>query len=80
MYQLLPVSESFEVKIGTSKEFPDKANLAECCTEFSATANNRFPIVLVLTSAGDQAIPDLIVLGYRLRKYPNEPGAPPAKG
>jgi hypothetical protein len=67
-------------EIGTSKEFPDKANRPDRCTEFSATANNLFNIVLVHTSAGDQAIPDLIVLGCRVRKYLNQPGAPPAKG
>jgi hypothetical protein len=46
-------------QFGFSKRFPDKENLAETGSGFSATANNSFNNVLALPSANERAIPAL---------------------
>jgi hypothetical protein len=46
-------------QFGISKRFPNKGNLEESCSEFSATANNSFNNAPAPLSASDWAIPAL---------------------
>jgi hypothetical protein len=62
-------------QFGISKRFPNKENLEESCSGFSATANNSFNNAPAPISPSDWAIPALFTSILPTCKYQNRTGA-----